>query len=278
MNINWFTVIAQIINFLLLVWLLKKFLYKPVLDAIDAREKKIVARLEDAKSKKEAAKKEQDEFAEKNKQFDAQKKDLMDKTMADIKVQKNKLLEDAGKEVDALHAKQQKAIVDMQQNLKKTIAQQTQKEVFGISRKTLKDLSGVDLEEQAAKLFISRLQQLKDEEKQQFIDAFKSVAKPILIQSAFELQEKQQTEIKKVVDEILGEQTAIEFRAAPEIIGGIELNANGYKLSWSISAYLDSLQNSLSNTLKDTAATAPEAKKTTDKKAAPEKEIATEKK
>ena len=74
------------------------------------------------------------------------------------------------------------------------------------------------------------------------------------------------------------EQTAIEFKAAPEIIGGIELNANGYKLSWSISAYLDSLQNSLSNTLKDTAATAPEAKKTTDKKAAPEKETATEKK
>jgi len=278
MNINWFTVIAQIINFLLLVWLLKKFLYKPVLDAIDEREKKIVARLEDAKSKNEAAKKEQDEFAEKNKQFDAQKKELMDKAIADTKLQKDKLLEDAGKEVDALHAKQQKAIVDMQQNLKKIIAQQTQKEVFGISRKTLKDLAGVDLEEQAAKLFISRLQQLKDQKKQQFIDAFKSVAKPILIQSAFELQEKQQTEIKKVVDEILGAQTEIEFKAAPEIIGGIELNANGYKLSWSISAYLDLLQNSLSNTLKDTAATAPEAKKVTDKKAAPEKETATEKK
>jgi len=260
------------------VWLLKKFLYKPVLDAIDEREKKIVARLEDAKSKNEAAKKEQDEFAEKNKQFDAQKKELMDKAIADTKLQKDKLLEDAGKEVDALHAKQQKAIVDMQQNLKKIIAQQTQKEVFGISRKTLKDLAGVDLEEQAAKLFISRLQQLKDQKKQQFIDAFKSVAKPILIQSAFELQEKQQTEIKKVVDEILGAQTEIEFKAAPEIIGGIELNANGYKLSWSISAYLDLLQNSLSNTLKDTAATAPEAKKVTDKKAAPEKETATEKK
>ena len=77
MKINWFTVIAQIINFLILVWLLKKFLYKPVLDAIDAREKKIVSRLEDAKTKKEEAKKEQDEFNEKNKQFDEQKKELI---------------------------------------------------------------------------------------------------------------------------------------------------------------------------------------------------------
>ena len=40
MEINWFTVIAQVINFLILVWLLKRFLYKPVLNAIAEREKK----------------------------------------------------------------------------------------------------------------------------------------------------------------------------------------------------------------------------------------------
>jgi F-type H+-transporting ATPase subunit b len=39
MLIDWFTVAAQAINFLILVWLLKRFLYKPVLNAVDAREK-----------------------------------------------------------------------------------------------------------------------------------------------------------------------------------------------------------------------------------------------
>jgi len=48
MLIDWFTVGAQIVNFLILVWLLKHFLYKPILDAIDAREKKIAAELADA--------------------------------------------------------------------------------------------------------------------------------------------------------------------------------------------------------------------------------------
>jgi F-type H+-transporting ATPase subunit b len=43
MLIDWFTVAAQIVNFLILVWLLKHFLYKPILDAIDAREKRIAA-------------------------------------------------------------------------------------------------------------------------------------------------------------------------------------------------------------------------------------------
>lgn len=40
MLIDWFTVIAELVNFLILVWLLKRFLYEPVLKAIDEREKK----------------------------------------------------------------------------------------------------------------------------------------------------------------------------------------------------------------------------------------------
>ena len=52
MKINWFTVIAQVINFLMLVWLLKKFLYKPILDAVNEREKKITDQLKDADDKK----------------------------------------------------------------------------------------------------------------------------------------------------------------------------------------------------------------------------------
>ena len=52
MLIDWFTVGAQVVNFLILVWLLKRFLYKPILAAIDAREKRIAAELADANAKK----------------------------------------------------------------------------------------------------------------------------------------------------------------------------------------------------------------------------------
>ncbi len=277
MKINWFTVIAQLINFIILVWLLKKFLYKPVLDAIDAREKKIVSRLEDAKTKKEEAKKEQDEYLEKNKQFDGQKKELMDKAIADTKLQKDKLMEDARKEVDALQAKQQIALRGMQEDLKIELAQKAQQQVFDISRKTLTDLASVSLEEQSAKYFISRLEELKDEEMKQFKDAFKSGNNPVLIQSAFELHKKQQNEIKKAVDEILGKETEFEFKTAPEIISGIELTANGYKLAWSISAYLNALQNSISETLKEKEEPGAETKKPTGKKPEAEKKQAHEK-
>ncbi len=52
MLIDWFTVGAQALNFVILVWLMKRFLYKPILDAIDAREKRIATELADAGRKK----------------------------------------------------------------------------------------------------------------------------------------------------------------------------------------------------------------------------------
>ena len=62
MLIDWFTVGAQALNFIVLVWLLKRFLYKPILNAIDAREKLIAAKLADADTKVAEAKKERDAF------------------------------------------------------------------------------------------------------------------------------------------------------------------------------------------------------------------------
>lgn len=251
MNINWFTVIAQLLNFLILAWLLKKFLYKPVLDAIDAREKRIAARLQDAKAKQEDAIKEKDEFFEKNKQFDGQKKELLEKAIADAQVQKDKLIEAARKEVNALHTKQQKALKDQQENLERDLAQKLQQQVFDISRKALADMASVSLEEQTTNLFISRLEALKDDHKQQFIDAFRSGTRPILIQTAFDLPKNQQKEIMQSVGDILGKNTEFEFKTAPGMISGIELTTNGYKLAWSISAYLDSLRNTVSKTIQE---------------------------
>ena len=55
MLIDWFTIAAQALNFLILVWLMKRFLYKPILNAIDAREKRIATELADADAKRAEA-------------------------------------------------------------------------------------------------------------------------------------------------------------------------------------------------------------------------------
>jgi F-type H+-transporting ATPase subunit b len=74
MLIDWFTVGAQLLNFLVLAWLLKRFLYRPILDALDAREQRIAAELADADAKRAEADKARDEFQHKNEAFDRQQR------------------------------------------------------------------------------------------------------------------------------------------------------------------------------------------------------------
>ena len=77
MLIDWFTVSAQAINFLILVWLLKRFLYRPVLAAIDAREKRIAQQLESAAKQQAEARAERDDFQRRSNALDQEREKIL---------------------------------------------------------------------------------------------------------------------------------------------------------------------------------------------------------
>jgi len=62
---------------------------------------------------------------------------------------------------------------------------------------------------------------------------------------------KIQDEIKKAVEHILGADTKFEFKTTPELISGIELNTKGYKLGWNISEYLNSMEISITELIRE---------------------------
>src|SRR5580658_6844655 len=97
MLIDWFTVAAQALNFLILVWLMKRYLYKPILDAIDAREKLVAAELAEAAAKKAEAQKDRDEFQRKNQEFEQQRAALLSKVTDEAKAESLRLLDEARK-------------------------------------------------------------------------------------------------------------------------------------------------------------------------------------
>ena len=77
MLIDWFTVGAQALNFVILVWLMKRFLYKPILGAIDAREIRIARELANADTKEAEARSQVDEFRHRNEKFDQQRDEML---------------------------------------------------------------------------------------------------------------------------------------------------------------------------------------------------------
>ena len=183
MLIDWFTVGAQVLNFLILVWLLKHFLYKPILNAIDAREKRIAAELADADAKKDEAQKERDDFQNKNKVFDQQRSALMGKAADEAKVERERLLAEAHKDADALRAVQAAALRNDQKRLGSAITNLAKQEVFGIARKTLADLATVSLEERMGEVFTRRLREMDGKAKALLGTALKSSSEPAVVRT-----------------------------------------------------------------------------------------------
>jgi len=165
MLIDWFTVGAQVINFLILVWLLKRFLYHPILDAIDAREKGIAVRLADAQAKETEATREREAFQRKNADFDAARAALLSDATAAAATERQRLLDAAREAATALGAKRQERLLRDAQALQQEIGQRMQQEVFALARKVLADLAGAPLEAQMVSVFTERLAALGGDDK-----------------------------------------------------------------------------------------------------------------
>lgn len=158
MLIDWFTVIAQALNFLILVWLMRRFLYNPILHALDEREKRILAELADAAAKQTEAQTQRDEFQHKNEEFVRQRAALLNQATEDAKAEGQRLLDEARQAADALSAKRQETLRNDAHHLNQAISRRTQQEVFAIARKVLTDLATTSLEERIGEVFIRRLQ------------------------------------------------------------------------------------------------------------------------
>jgi len=241
MLIDWFTVGAQALNFLILVWLLKHFLYKPILKAIDAREKGIADQLADANTKKTEAQKDRDDFQAKNKAFDEQRSALLAKATDEAKAEREHLLDEAKREADTLRTAQATALRNDQARLDKEITRVAREEVFAISRKALADLATATLEERVGAVFTRRLGEMDGKAKETMGAAIKTSAEPALVQSAFDLPADQRATIQNALNETFSAQVRVRFETAPDAICGIELTANGQKIGWSIADYLTSL-------------------------------------
>lgn len=251
MLFDWFTIGAQTLNFLILVWLMKRFLYKPILDAIDAREKRIALALADAAAKQTEAQKKRDEYQQKTGAFDLQRKDLLARAREEVKAERQRLLDEARQAADALSVKRRDALTSEMRSLHQDIARRCQQEVFAIAQKVLSDLSGVSLEERMVEVFTQRLRNLDPEARAGLDQALKSSANTALVRSAFELPPARRDVLKQALNETFPPDIQVSFETTPDLIGGIELVANGWKLAWNIADFLAFMEQGIDDPLRE---------------------------
>lgn len=241
MLFDWFTVAAQVFNFLVLVWLLQHFLYKPILHAIDEREKRVAAEIANADRKTADAKKESDELKQQKRELDNQRAAILTRATEEANAEREHILDNARKAATALTAKQRDTFQQEEENLHVSINNRTRQEVFAIARKTLTDLSETSLEERMVGVLMRKLQNLAEEEKESLIAAFKATDNPVIVHTAFDIPVSQRSTVESAVKDLAGKELQVRFATKPNLISGIEMTVDGQKVAWSIADYLTSL-------------------------------------
>lgn len=245
MLIDWFTVAAQIINFLLLVWLLKRFLYRPILDAIEARERKIAAISAEAEAKEKEAEEQLALYRAKLQDFEQHQESMLVQARLEAGKQHADMLERAREEVRDLETKWRADLDRERSTFLLEFRRRAAREILDLTRRTVADLACLDVQECAVRVFLERIR-LIDE------DARKSLAQgELLVRTVFDLSEQIQAQIQQALEDRLQMPVILRFERTPGIGLGLELRGNGWRIGWNSESYLEALEEEFREALEN---------------------------
>lgn len=253
MHIDWFVFLAQIFNFLLLMYLLKRFLYGRIIKAMDDREAKIAARFAEADELKTKAEEEALLYEKRNQSLNEKKETMLNEATLAAEAKRKELMEKVRVEVDAVKARWQDMLIREQDAFFYDLRQRAAKQLYATARKALSDLADADLEERIVEEFLRRVQSLDEEKSTQLRKAISGRGNRVTIQSAFGIPAPRQTQIEEVLKKQITNGFTIRYLQEPDIVSGIEMRVNGHKIAWSLNEYLETLVESLTETLQKEA-------------------------
>lgn len=247
MNIDWFTFIAQVLNFVVLVYLLNYFLYGPITNAMKTREQSIADRLTDADRRETEAAALLKEYQKLTREIEERRTSMLEETRLDAEQVRKKLLMDARAEIELLRKEWVESLTNEKASLIRLFQQRSGQQIVEISRNALSQLADIEIEKRSLELFVSKLKDLSSNDIENLKREFESTGRSD-IHTAFPISKDWQTRIEKALAEVFGLHTVL-FVTTPEIVCGVELRIGGIKIGWSIQEYLESLTDELGGLL-----------------------------
>ena len=245
MQIDWVTVAAQIVNFLILVALLKHFLYGPIINAMDRRERRIAKRLHDADEREQEAGKEAERHRRQSEQLEQEKQQLLNQAREEADQERDRLLNQARQHVEQKRQEWEKGLEREQNDFMKGLRTQLAQEFQKLARQVLGDLADRQLEEAVIARFLDRLKSLDDDT----LNQLRQEQGPLAVHTAFEADDSQQQRIREAVGDAISGDMNIRFHTDPQLLCGIELNSAGRKLAWTIDGYLEAVEHRMADAL-----------------------------
>lgn len=246
MQIDWFTFGAQVVNFLILVALLHRLLYRPIIHAMEEREADIVRRIEAAEERHRAAEKEKDEYRQLKEELASAREHYLSEARADVETWRHEAIEQARRDVEHQRQEWRQALDREQQRLLDGLRERAVRQVQQIARQVLEQLADAGLEQQVVTRFINRLQSLDGERLDPIRTELQgSAGGRLIVRTAFDTDHALQEQLLQALRETFGDDLDIAFETSAELICGIELVTADHTLAWNVDEYLESLEHAL---------------------------------
>lgn len=243
MLIDWFTVIAQIVNFLVLVALLKHFFWARLIKAIDDREKRIAGRLAETEEKNHQA----DLAVERAHALAAEEERTRTAMLAQAQREAEELrmrtIREARESVQALEKKWLDDLDREKAAFAGEVRRRSVSQILAVIRRALADLACADLQNSAVRVFIEKLRALDATDLHELTSGGE-----LKVMTSADLTEEEKCAIRQALGPV-----QLEFVHDPDLAWGIELRAGGRKIGWNVDSYLESLERSLGGALEHTA-------------------------
>lgn len=243
MSIDWITVAAQIANFLVLVWLLKRFLYRPIIDGIDAREAEISRRMAEAGMAQEKAREAEAQYREQHAHLLSSQDNQVAQALRESQGQRDKLLAEARARIEQ-EQKDWRLYLERERDKFAARLQRAGAEtLLELTRKALRDLADERLEAAIVRHVGARLEPLAAELAKAAGDSTKAVAS-----TRETLPETAQQQLRADMERLLPG-VGLNFATDPQQAPGLVLRVGGAQVAWTVDSYTDELAGLLGDRL-----------------------------
>lgn len=252
--VDWWTLSAQVVNFLILVMLLRYFLYGRVVRAMDQREKKIASHFESAERKEQDAAAQTEALQREKDELEQQRESMLGEARQQADERRRELTRKAREEVRAQAGRWREDLERGKEAFLQEMRDSAGRQVCAIARQALADLADAELERAMVGVLIRRLEELSADGRRELTDAMANDGQGLVIATAWELPEADRDRAAQAVKKCLAGDAEIRFETAPELTCGIELRAGGRQVRWTIEGYIEGIRQQLAEAVDRTVA------------------------
>lgn len=241
MDIDWFTLLLQVVNFLVLVGLLKYFLYGRIVAAMRQREEAFAARQEEIDRARTEAEAERTRHQEKVRELDEQTAELLAQARAAAETERRRLVEDARVEVEEQRTRWRRSLRQEQESFLRELRRRAGDRLCAAARQALADLADVDLQQRMRAILLARLSR-STPERDRLLEALRASDQPLVVRSAFPLKPEERDHLTRTLETDLGLTAPVGFEEEPDLICGLEFGIGAHRFGWNVATYLETFE------------------------------------